>query len=539
MGSPISVPFNVSLLELDQRKLQGLKPVKALDFFDGANQFHEDGLFSVSTFGKVGTEMRDKRFSYIDIRVPIFHPIIYKTLVDMKGLYSGIMSGAEYAIWNTETNDFERSNSIDGKTGFAFFVSKWKDIKFEETKSITRQQSIALLEKYKSTAMTDKIVVMPAGYRDLEVKNGRITEGDINKFYRQILSIANTVSESAVNSSPEVLNVARYNLQMRFNELYAFIESMVEGKKKLFLGKWASRRIFNGTRNVITAMDTSTPFLDAPDAITMNTTLVGLYQAMKGILPVSCYQIRNGFIASVFTSPEAPAKLVNKKTLKAELVRLKPYYYDRWMTNEGIEKTITQFGDEEMRHRYVEVDGYYIGLIYLGPDNTFKLIHDIGEVPESRDIRHVRPITLCELLYLSVYKVINNYPLFVTRYPVAGSGSIYPSKTYVKTTVVSEKRRPLDDQWAPCPDDDIAYQFPVRDSDFLNTLVPHPSKLKGLEADFDGDTASGNFVYSDESVAEVNAFFKQKRAYVDVDGSLVSSCGIDTVKLVLHNLTGD
>jgi hypothetical protein len=46
-------------------------------------------------------------------------------------------------------------------------------------------------------------------------------------------------------------------MQQKFNEIYDTIERMIEGKKKLLMGKWASRNIMNGTSNVITAMDTS------------------------------------------------------------------------------------------------------------------------------------------------------------------------------------------------------------------------------------------------------------------------------------------
>lgn len=538
---PSAIPFNISLLELTPQKLQGLRPVRALDIVDGAtNNFHDDGLFSASIFGKVGDERRNLRFSYIDIKINIFHPVIYRALVALKRLYAGIIAGTEYAVWNNEISDFERSDPVTGRTGFAFFVQYWKDIKFADTKSTMREQNILLLEKYKDKAMTNKIVVMPAGLRDVEIgADGRMREDEINTFYRKLLSISNTISDVAVKSSPEILNNARYSLQMAFNELFETIEAMIEGKKKLLMGKWASRRVMNGTRNVITAMNTSTAYLGANGSVKFNNTIIGLYQAMKAVLPISIYHLRNGFLSKVFTSPEAPARLVDKKTKKMVEVSLKSLYFDRFMTNEGLEKVITSFGEEALRHKPLEIEGYYLGLIYKGPDHTFKLIQDIDEVPAARDKNHVYPLTFCELMYLSCYFDMNRYPLFVTRYPITGIGSIYPSKMFVKTTIKSEVRKELNDAWEPMDDTHTAHEFPLPQKPFVNSLVPHSSKLARMNADFDGDTGSGNATYSDEAVAEIDNFLSKKKAYVGTDGRFISSVDVDTVALVLHNLTGD
>lgn len=536
-----AIPFNVSLLELTPPKLQGLKPVRVLDIFDGAgDNFHEDGLFSTSIFGKVGDERRNVRFSYIDIKIPVFHPVIYRALVSLKRLYAGILAGTDYVVWNEEIGDFDRSDPVNGKTGFAFFVSKWESLRFEQTKSVMREQHILLIKKYRDKAMTSKVVVMPAGLRDVEITNdGRVQKDEINDFYTGLLGVANTISEAAVKSNPEMINNARYRLQLTFNGLYDNIEARIEGKKKLLMGKWASRRIMNGTRNVITAMDTSTAYLGAPGSVGFNNTVIGLYQMLKAVLPVARYHLRNGFLSEVFPAVDQPAVLVNKKTLKAEQVQLKTQYFDRFMTDEGIEKVISSYAEEDTRHKPLEIENHYVGLIYKGPDQTFRLLHDIDEVPSTRNKTDVYPLTFCELLYLSCYRELNKYPLFVTRYPVTGVGSIYPSKAYVKTTIKAEQRRELSPLWDPMDDTHVAYEFPITGGPFVNSLVPHSARLAKLGADFDGDTASGNVTYSDEAIQEVDDFLSKKRAYVGTDGRFISSVDVDTVKLVLYNLTGD
>ena len=535
------VPFNIEILDLSPAKLQGLRPVTALDIFDGAGaNFHDDGLFSTVIFGRVGDERRNMRFSYIDIKVKILHPVVYRSIVALRRAYAGILAGTEYVIWNDEVKDFEKSNQIEGKTGFQYFLEHWEKIKFRDSSSVSREQNISLLKKYMSRAMTDKIVVMPAGLRDLEVdQNGRMKEDEINSLYRKLLSLSNTISEAAVKKNPELINTTRYSLQMTFNQLYEMIERMLEGKKKLVQNKWGSRRIMNGTRNVITALDTSSSYLGSDGAVGFNNTVLGLYQMMKAVLPVSKYHLRNGFLASVFTAVDAPARLVNKKTLKEDPVHLKSQYFDRWATDEGIEKVISSFFDINLRHKPIEIDGRYLGLIYKGKDGTFKLLHSVDQVPEGRSKDDVHPLTFAELLYCSLYRHLNKYPVFVTRYPVAGVGSIYPSKAYVKTTMKYEVRKELGDDWAELGKDYTAYEFPVKGSAFMDSLAPHTARLAGLVADFDGDTSSANATYTDEAVKEVDDFLASRKAYIGADGSFLASTDVVTVSLALHNMTGD
>ena len=485
MQQTSEIPFNVKILELTPKKLFGIKPVRALDIFDGATgNLHEDGLYSVSIFGKPGDDKRDLRFSYVDIKIPIFHPIIYFALVDLKKLYGLIMQGSEYAIWNPILNDFEKSNPIDGQTGFTFFLEHWKDIQFKPSKSDLRIDQVKLIEKYKDVALTDKIVIIPAGLRDIEIgDDGRVRKDEINDYYFTFISIANAISEITVKNNPELLNGARFKLQQNFNTLYTTIENMIKGKKKLFLNKWASRRIQNGTRNVITAMKVDNPVLGEPGSIKYNNTIVGLYQAMKAALPITKFQLKNGYLSEIFISPDQPINLIDPETFKIVPERIDVSIFDRWTTDEGLDKLITNFSEESIRHDEIKINGKYLALIYKGPDMTFKIFQDMDEFPSNLDKTYVSPLTWAELFYTSTQKALNQLPGFVTRYPITGIGSIYPSMTYVKSTVKGESRIPLGYDWQPMDESERCHQFPIRGATFVNALSPHSSRLGGLGAD--------------------------------------------------------
>ena len=485
MSKPADVPFNIDILDLTPEKLRGLKKIQKLDIFEGgSSDFSEEGLFSTSIFGRVGDERRNLRFAYIDIKVPILHPAVFNVLVKMKHLYGDILSGKGYARFDEELKDFVKASAIDGSTGYAFFIEHWLKIHFDTTSSINREQAVLLIKKYGNRALTDKVVVLPAGLRDVEIDSyNRISEDEINKPYRQLISISNTISEATVRTQIDALDIPRYQMQIIFNTIYEMIFSLIEGKKKLLLGKWASRRVFNGTRNVITSMDTSVPYLGRKGNPDSNSTIIGLYQYMKATLPVTIFQIRR-LLENIFPDVNQPARLVNKKTLKSEEVLLHSRYYNQWATNEGIERVISSFKEESIRNVPLEIDGRYVALLYTGPDNTFKILHDIDELIPSRSKKDVRPISLTELFYIAVYQKANTYPILVTRYPITGIGSIYPSRVYLRVTLKSERRMQLNEQWEPMGEDAMAYEFPVKDAAFVNSLIPHSKNLGRLGADF-------------------------------------------------------
>ena len=480
----LDVPFNIFFLRLDENTVKYLKPVTSLDVFDGITKnLHPDGLYSPAIFGVVGSNNRYTKFSYIDVKLKIMHPVYYKAITAMKSLYEGIMSSKEFALWDEEKKDFVKSNALDGQTGYDFFIQHHDKIEHEQRPSIDRQENIALINKYKDYHLYDKIIVLPAAYRDIEVDDsGRESSDEINSLYYKMIAISNTINPHTVKISPEAYNTQRMSLQRAFNEIYEYLANLIRGKSNLFMGKWASRKIFNGTRNVITSMNITQTELGAPNAIDYNDTLVGLYQTLKGILPITLFRLKTGFLSEVFPSVNSPALLVNKTTLRSEKVVLKSAVYDKWMTNEGLESLISSYKEPSIRHDYVTVDNYYLGLIYRGPDNTFKLIHGIDELPDDRSPKDCRPLSLTELFYTAIYEVTDNYPALVTRYPVTGVGSIYPSMTKLKSTIEVEKRFKLGEDWRVDPQDKVAYEFPTQ-TELYSALSPSPYKLARLGAD--------------------------------------------------------
>lgn len=479
--NPKNIPFNVTILDTKSTLLPPDRQIKNRDTFEGSTQnLHPEGLFSIPIFGRIGSEERDRLFGFIELNTTILHPFIFRTLSRLKGLYRGIMEGKSYVLWDSKERDFVQSDELNGDTGMHLFLQYWKEIQLKPTGSDIQAERIKLVKNFMEKSLTDKVWVIPAGYRDVQINiDGRVEENEINDFYRRLISISSTIP--ARSDSP-VIDTSRFAMQRSFNELYAYIENMIAGKNKVIQGKFARRSIVNGTRNVLTSMNTASPELGGPAGVGINHSFVGLYQAAKGLLPVVKYHLMNGWLSQVFYPEAQVAMLVNPKTWKSERVELDAQTTDRWTSSDGIEKIITTLQESELRHRPIEIGGHYLALMYNGPDNTFKIFGDIDDLPEGFSREHVHPMTYAEWLYLSMGNKWSTYPVYITRYPIAGDGSVYPSWPYVKTTVVSEVRQELDDQWQPTGETVNSYPK-YGETSFFDTQSPSWSRLGGLAAD--------------------------------------------------------
>jgi len=483
-------PANVDLLIPTEQMLTAVGQIKVLDIFEGGSKnamtqknFHPQGLFSVEIFGKVGEERRNRAYGYIDLRFSVLHPIIYKALVDTKALYGDIMSGKKYAKFDPELQDFVPADITDGDTGYMFFTRSIGKIKFEERPSAAREMNIRMINKYRNALGYDKLIVMPAGMRDYTVDdNGKPTEDQINGMYRAVLSIASFLETIDPKLNLEALDSARFSMQKAINTIYDYLIDTMDGKSKLIQGKFVARKIVNTTRNVITSSVARVNRLHDPLVPNGNQTTVGIHQYMRAILPLAIKQVRDKLMSQIFPGPNTPMVMVNKKTLKRELVPLDHSLYDEWMTYEGLEMNMARFKEESIRHDALETDTHYFALVYAD-EGQFKVFNDIDELPKNFDRANVHPMTLAEAFYISVYERAERTPGFVTRYPVAGYGGIYPSFTFLRSTSRSKALVELDQNWERPDDMKIAKSFPIIGESFFDSMSPAREHLPRLVAD--------------------------------------------------------
>lgn len=534
-------PLNISLLELTPSSLADVKQIRSLNTFqDYTKNFTPDGLFSTEIFGRVGDINRNYRFGFIDLNIEVLHPVIYRALTDLKNFHEGIFSSEEFAVYDSKLKEFVKSNPVDGNTGYHFFISHLDKLSFaiKDTDSNKRKETLKLINKYKQTALMSKLLVLPAGLRDYELdKEGKPTEGEVNSLYRRVLSLSNQVVTSSLKQNPELQDKLRYAIQQSVNDIYDYFESLLKGKSKLIQGKVVSRNVQLSTRNVLTG--TKNEMVDL-DEVKLDSRYVtyGLYQFLKATLPLSINLIRNDWLSKNFKGFNTPITVTDAKTLKAKTISFDHNYYDKYMSEKGLEKIISSFGIDGYRAKPVMIGEDYAGLVLI-KDGTFRFIQCISEV-NPEDVKLLRPITLGELLYKAVYKKAREVPVTVTRYPVESVGSIFVALTDLKSTDVGVKLKELDESLQVI---DKTNEYPLitntqdgYDAQYYSGIAISVSHLKGLSADSDGDTLSVIPLLSTESINEINQRLNTVEHYV-YDSSLIHSYDTGIISQLVSRLS--
>ncbi|AFI55402.1 hypothetical protein TSMG0119 [Halocynthia phage JM-2012] len=525
-------PFNISLLNNSRHVIRNLSPITSTDIYEGTSKkLNDDGLFSTVIFGRPAEERRHNTFSYVDLRTEIMHPILYNNIEKIASSYAKICTGTMYAKWDDKKKIFIESDAIDGDTGFSFFMKHFKDIKFERNDSELRTLRIDVLDKFRETGVYDFVLVSPAGIRDIEEDaKGSLSQDEINEYYRNLVSLSKnidtTFKDNKFNDGTKLL------MQRNFNCIYNLLFSYLDGKRGITQDKFSKRKIENGTRSVLSPIDLSVEDMNGPQSITMLNTVVGLWQTCKGCLPITQYSFKHPLIDNTFFGDNT-VLVINKKTLKLERKPVPVKFKEQFTTEEGVNTLLNKFESIELRNKPLLISGGYMAMVYQD-DVGFKIIKDIETVPESK-LDKLHPMTYGELLYYLAKPNLKNKPIWTTRFPYTGVDSTSPGIPYIKTTTKGLSLKEYDDNWELI-DNDTYNEWPIPKLGWVETLIPHSSRLAAKGGDHDGDTGSGDFTYSDESVKEVHDYLNNLDTWF-VDGKVRFFGSTETLAWVFKSMS--
>lgn len=531
-------PTNFTLLDTNKVLWGAMQPVTVADTFEGqTSNLNDDGLYSTSIFGRVGTDERDKTTSYIDVTLPIFNPTYFKALIQLKALYGEIIRGRAYATWDEAEKDFIKSNILEGDTGYAFFMSHFHELDPKQNESFKRKQKIDLVEQFKDKALSNKVIVIPAGIRDIEIREGVVSENEINDLYRKLIFRSKSLNVRNVDLGDPVYDNIRWGLQDSFNNIADFLFKMQEGKRGFMQRRMSRRSIFGATRNVITSRKVSVENCDDNVTGDPNSTIIGLYQALLGFNLTAIHELSNGFLSEVFTSGMGVARLVDPKTLKSTYVDVNSLVVDKFTSSDGLTSLFNGYGSPNLRNRDIKVAGHYLGLVYDDGKNVM-LLHDIDDLPDHLSKKNVRPVTYTQFFYMQCVKSIEKKMLQVTRYPITGIGSIYPSRVFVMPTNSTSSARTLLD---------IDGETVLGSYNYFPRWTKNPSYFDGMSianirlglagGDFDGDALSANSIMAEDSIAEIEALFGKRDFYISGSGDFLYDPVQEPHEFLLRSLT--
>lgn len=561
--------LNIDLLvpEVGTFKKANLGEVLTTSIFEpSSNVFDLKGLFSPVIFGELGSDERMTRPGYVDFKLKVFHPLVYMTICDLGEKYEKIISGNLYAKFSEVEKDFiVCEDPSEGRTGFDFFCKYIDKIQYPENESHKRSFKKALVEKYgRTSGLISEWIILPAGLRDYIVDDkGVPTEDEVNKLYRTLINIANSMRLVDVDDDLSLFDSVRYRLQRLLVDIYKHFKTIIDGKNKFIQSKWASRGLNYGTRNVITAMNFYSRDIEDSNAVGFNVTVVGIFQYLKALGNVVPNRVLNMFITNIGNGDSENIKLFNPDTMKFELFKASTKMKKDWTTVEGINGIVNKLLQDDIKNSPVKIDGRYIAFIqeiktkdeseikvvfsdsdfthpdYVdesgalsskGKDKIRKTLEDIKKGKNSNN-DPIRPITYVELFYISIVGVVDRFPALVTRYPITGAGSIYPSWPKLMTTMVSKYAKIKIGH-----DEFVAHDYPIIGADYFRSLTVHYTHLGALGGDHDGDVLSFALLFTDESIKEIKKLLDSKEYYLDPSNRLnysVSNHVLDTLLLTL------
>lgn len=472
--------FNIDLLVLQPNQIKLMKEVTNLAVFESNTQvFSKDGLFSTEIFGPVGSTLRLEKAGYIDLKLPVLHPLVYKYLKTLDKQYDEIMKGKLTVTFNKELGIYEEDPN--GQTGFEYFMSNLQDLKFVSNDSKQRENKISLVDYgRKPEKWLQYFVVIPAGLRDYVIdKSGRPSQDEVNDIYRRIITSINTIRNSRVTPSTySNYDMFRYKIQNLVLDVFTYLYNILEGKRGFVQSKWASRSVEFSTRNVITANTTVVKDIKTTRN-TNNETIIGLYQYSKGITPLAMHHIHKNFVQGVVNPINNNAKVIDKKTLRTTLKVVKTKDKEVWLSREGLNNMLNKFKQDVIKSDYATIGEDYIALV-VEKGNHVYIIKDTNNVPEgiNLDRDKPRPITYAEIIYISIVDTTNYVRGTITRYPVQNIGSVHPVTVYLKTTEPARKViLHMDGIEKELP------EYPIDGNEYLGSLVVPTTALKRLGAD--------------------------------------------------------
>ena len=179
--------------QLDQKrfiKANDLQQVTNPVMFNAGNGPSSDGLLSNEIFG-ITKDERAGIYGYIDLSEKFIQPYFYKIWLKIDKNLRAVIYETDY--FRIDSNGFLVQDD-NGETGIKFLIDNIDKIKFKNTK---KDALLKVLMDNKNMLFTDKFVIIPPFYRDVNTNSGgRVGVGEINKLYVNLMNSVKSSSDS-------------------------------------------------------------------------------------------------------------------------------------------------------------------------------------------------------------------------------------------------------------------------------------------------------------------------------------------------------
>lgn len=527
-----AISKHLAVFPLDTEKFIKVNELKEITnplFFERSGMPTANGLLSNEIFG-ITKDDRTTIFAYINLGQEFMHPLLYKTWLRMDANVKNVLCEADKYSFDESKGKFVLDPK--GSTGLAFLKETIFKKSLKKSDSSKRNKKIAFIEKHKDKLFISKLVVIPAGFRDVDTNGGNVGVGEINQLYNSIIRDSKALAESE-DYGLTMNGTLRFRIQENIMKIYNWFifgrdpvtgeDSQASGlSRKLGLIRRAGmKKSFDwGSRLVICTQNLRKESLADID-IGIDEIGVPMAALCANLFPYMLFWIRRWFENNI--SDMTSLMTVDKTNKTTTLSNIKDW--QMVYSDDRIKKELDRFM-HGMSKRFIAIEAPIEGnkeafLMFkgfmVGDEKAAQKVIS-GEIDAESYPVSIRPLTWCDLIYRAAVETAVDKMALVTRFPMDSYWNQFPAKIKVISTIetvpviINGKYYPKYPKIEPS---DINHNSSNK---FIDVALPNNVRLESIGGDFDGDTISIKIPYSIEANEELRQSIESKKHYISLGG---------------------
>lgn len=506
-------------------KRNDCKPITNPTFFGPSGEPTPDGLLSNEIFGITKID-REGIYAYIDLVEDFLDPSCYKTLVRVDKRFNGIIHATNRYVINDKGELIE--DNENGETGIKWLKQNFSKISLESKTSTSKKR--ALYVKYlktnyeKGRMFINKYIVVPPLYRDVNTSGKYTGIGQINTFYVNLIVAARSLRENN-NYGLSMADTTCARIQDTLKAIYDWFcgnnNTMVTDKGTGLSGKCGIIRRANLTKTsdyssrcVLTAPELKVEAVDNL-MVNLDQSAAPLAAVVADFYPFMMYNLRRFFENEFLNVTSYPVY----KDGKVIMVPLKNPMYA--FNDDVLKKRIKEFL-YSYDNRYIPIEAPIdYEAIGWNPNKdkvymTFRGTNKNSEYGTNPEPITRRALTWVDVMYIAAKRSVEGKVMSFTRYPYDTFYNTIYTKIEIATTKETEPLYINGEYYPYYPKIRQDEMLKPTKSKFIDTMQVCNLYLKGMGADYDGDTGSMKGSFFEETNRELEYFANSKINYVNL-----------------------
>jgi len=237
-----------------------LKEVTSSQIFTGDGKFHPDGVYSETIFGKYGTKKRDETFAYINLGAKYILPDAFDFIKLFVSNISSVLAGKLYVAINDtgvvvtvdEKSKDKYSIVGTGVEGIVKVVYENFDKINGDVYAVKDAKVYEFVKNNLDKIFIDKLIVLPAGLRDIKKINNQYQETEISKLYRHLINLVKSRQSGEYELLGSGSNIEIDNrIQTTLDKIVREFTNLLRSKTGIVRGARLSKRVDHVARLVL------------------------------------------------------------------------------------------------------------------------------------------------------------------------------------------------------------------------------------------------------------------------------------------------